>query len=159
MASEQGGGAVTMTAQFGGFLVAGGLTTALDFAVYNLLARQPPGWGRVPANLVSCTVAMVFSFMVNWQFVFHPAGSDWLVRGMRFLVVTATSSYLIQSLVIHALSCRWSGPVRIAQRIAGWLPVVRDWTAEAVARNAVKTASVGVGLLWNFAWYRAWVYG
>jgi hypothetical protein len=52
VASEQGGRAVTITAQFGGFRVVGGLTTALDFAVKNLLARQPPGWGRVPASLV-----------------------------------------------------------------------------------------------------------
>lgn len=136
----------------------GTLTTALDFLVYNLLARRPPGWARVPASLVSCTVAMGFSFTVNWHFVFHPVGADWAFRAVKFLLVTATSSYLLQSLVIHVLSRRWLGPVRWAQALAAGNPWTHRLRDDAVARNTVKAAAVGVGLLWNFAWYRAWVY-
>ncbi len=147
-----------LAGQFGGFLVVGALTTALDFLVYNLLARPPPGWCRVPASLVSCTVAMSFSFSVNGLFVFHPAGAGWAFRAVKFLLVTATSSYLLQSLVIHVLSCRWLGPVRWRQALAAGNSWTRGLGADAVARNTVKAAAVGVGLLWNFAWYRGWVY-
>ncbi len=136
----------------------GALTTVLDFLVYNLLARQPPGWGRVPASLISCTVAMTFSFTVNGHFVFHPSGAAWMLRAVKFLLVTATSSYLLQSLVIHVLSRRWLGPVRCVQALAAGNLWMRRLGTDAVARNTVKAAAVGVGLLWNFAWYRAWVY-
>lgn len=149
---------MSLAGQFGGFLVVGALTTALDFLGYNLLTRRPPGWGRVPASLVSCTVAMSFSFTVNGHFVFHPAGSEWAGRAVRFVLVTATSSYLLQSLVIHSLSRWWRGPVRAVQAVAGRLPKLRNLDADWVARNTVKAAAVGVGLLWNFAGYRAWVY-
>ncbi len=149
---------MNLIGQFSGFLVVGTLTTALDFFVYNLLTRRPAAWHRVPASLVSCTVAMSFSFSANWHFVFHPVGSEWLGPAAKFLVVTATSSYLLQSLVIHGLSHWWLGPVHAAQRFAGCLWWLRERSADLVARNTVKAAAVGVGLLWNFAWYRAWVY-
>jgi putative flippase GtrA len=147
-----------MAGQFGGFLVVGALTTGLDFLGYNLLTRRPPGWSRVAASLVSCTVAMGFSFTVNWHFVFHPAGAEWLGRAGKFLIVTATSSYLIQSAVIHLLSGHWSGLVAAATRGCRRLPMCRQWSGDLLARNTVKAAAVGVGLLWNFAWYRWWVY-
>lgn len=147
-----------LAGQFGGFLVVGALTTGLDFLGYNLLTRRPPGWSRVAASLVSCIVAMGFSFTVNWHFVFHPVGREWLGRAGKFLLVTATSSYLLQSAVIHFLSRTWLGPVRLATALAGgWAPT-RSLSADAVARNTVKAAALGVGLLWNFAWYRGWVY-
>lgn len=149
---------MNLAGQFGGFLAAGALTTALDFLVYNLLARRPPGWGRVPASLVSGTVAMSFSFTVNGLLVFHPASADWLARSLRFLLVTATSSYLLQSLVIHGLSRWWLWPVRAVQAVAGRWAGLRDLGRDGIARNTVKAAAVGVGLLWNFLWYRGWVY-
>lgn len=147
-----------LAGQFGGFLVVGALTTALDFLGYNLLTRRPPGWSRVAASLVSCTVAMAFSFSVNWHLVFHPDGREWLGRVGKFLLVTATSSYLIQSAVIHLLSGHWLGPVRWASLLASHWGPTRQFPADTVARNTVKAAAVGVGLLWNFAWYRWWVY-
>ncbi|MCP5528328.1 MAG: GtrA family protein [Verrucomicrobiales bacterium] len=146
-----------LAGQFGGFLVVGALTTGLDFLVYNLLARRPPGWSRVAASLVSCTIAMGFSFTVNGRYVFD-AGGDWIWRAVKFLLVTATSSYLLQSLVIHALSHRWTAPVRWAQSAAASLPPSRLTETDVVARNFVKAVAVGVGLLWNFAWYRGWVF-
>ena len=48
--------------------------------------------------------------------------------------------------------------MRAVQALAGRLPGLRDRDADGVARNTVKAAAVGVGLLWNFAGYRAWVY-
>ena len=151
-------GWISLAGQFGGFLVVGALTTGLDFAVYNLLTRQPPGWGRVTANVVSCTVAMSFSFTVNGHFVFEAGSGNAAGQAVKFLVVTATSSYLLQSLVIHALSQWWLGPVRWAERLARHCRWTRRWTGDVVARNTVKAAAVGTGLLWNFAFYRSWVF-
>jgi len=144
--------------QFGLFLVVGALTTTLDFLVYNLLTRRPVGWGRIPANLVSSTVAMTFSFTVNWHFVFHPAGLAWVIRAVKFLAVTCASSYGLQSLVIHFLSAVWRGQVRLAQALAAALPCARRLRAEFVDKNTVKAAAVAVGSLWNFCWYKWFVY-
>lgn len=147
-----------LAGQFGEFLLVGALTTTLDFLVYNLLARRPPGWSRVAASLVSCTVAMAFSFSVNWRFVFHPAGGQWLGRAGRFLLVTAASSYLIQSTVIYGFSRHWMGPVRWVTSRMMRPALARRLDPDTIARNIVKAAAVGVGLVWNFAWYRGWVY-
>ena len=144
--------------QFGTFLIIGAITTLLDFAVYNLLTRKPLAWRRIPGSLVSCTVAMTFSFTVNWQLVFRPDTAEWINRALRFLLVTSLSSYGLQSVVIFILSNRWRKPVAMAQAVAGKIPVVCSWGAETVDKNVVKGAAVIAGLLWNFLWYKYFVY-
>ncbi len=149
----------SLVGQFGGFLVVGALTTGLDFAVYNLLTRRPPGWGRVAANVVSCTGAMSFSFTVNGHWVFQPTRSAGVMgQAMRFVLVTAASSYGLQNLVIHGLSRWWRAPVRWVERRARPCRWTRGWSEDVVARNTVKAAAVAAGLLWNFAFYREWVF-
>ena len=44
--------------QFVLFCVVGVITTVVDFGIFNLLTRPATGWRRIPANLVSVTVAM-----------------------------------------------------------------------------------------------------
>jgi putative flippase GtrA len=144
--------------QFGLFLVAGTLTTLLDFVIYNLLTREAVGWGRIPANCVSTTFAMTFSFTVNWLFVFQPAGGDVALRAIKFVAVTAASSYGLQNLVIYVLSKVWPGPVRLVYGLAQGMPATRSWGEDFVGRNTVKAAAVGAGILWNFLWYRYFVY-
>ncbi len=144
--------------QFGTFLIIGAVTTLLDFAVYNLLTRKPLAWRRIPASLVSCTVAMSFSFTVNWHLVFRPDTAEWINRALRFLLITSLSSYGLQSVVIFVLSNWWRKPVAIAQAVAAKIPVVCGWGLETVDRNAVKGAAVIAGLLWNFLWYKFFVY-
>ena len=145
--------------QFGRFLVVGTVTTGLDFGVYNLMT----GWlrrSRVVGSLVSTTVAMSFSFTVNWLWVFRPEGgvTVW-ERAIRFLVVTGSSSWGLQTLVIWALSHpgRWLVD-GVERGIRRWVPWTRKFSSDLIQRNFVKAMAVGAGILWNFAGYRWWVY-
>lgn len=144
--------------QFGLFLLMGLMTTLIDFLCYNLLTRRPLAWTRISANLLSSTCAMSFSFTVNWLLVFHPHDTGWVERAIKFLLVTCTSSFGLQSLVIHTLSKLWRAPVLAVQNTARKLPWTRNLTGEFVDRNTVKAVAVAVGLLWNFCGYKWFVY-
>ena len=51
--------------QFLLFCAVGVITTVVDFAIFNLLTRPAVGWRRIPANIVSVTVAMAWSFLAR----------------------------------------------------------------------------------------------
>ena len=101
------------TQQFLLFFVVGVLTTVIDFAVFNLLTGRRLGWRRIPANIVSVTIAMVWSFLANWYLVFQPDGDAWLERAGRFLVTTAFSAFVLQNLILYLTTNVWKWPVKI----------------------------------------------
>ena len=100
--------------QFMRFCVVGVATTVVDLAVFNLLTRPAAGWRRIPANTVSVSAAMVWSFLANWFIVFHPDGQDWLERAGRFLVTTAFSAFVLQNLILYFTTYVWKWPARLA---------------------------------------------
>lgn len=144
--------------QFGFFVVAGVMTTLLDFAVYNLLTRPPLRWPRIRSNCVSVTAAICFSFTVNLLFVFRPEDAAVVTRATRFLLVTMFSAYVLQNLVIYLTSKLWLAPADLAVSFSRRLAATRSWSEEFVRRNAVKVCAVAVGLIWNFFWYRYFVF-
>jgi putative flippase GtrA len=144
--------------QFGFFFVAGVLTTLLDFFIYNLLTRPPVRWPRIRANCVSVTVAICFSFTVNLFFVFQPEGGHVMDRVVRFLIVTTFSAYVLQNLVIFVTSQVWLLPVRTAVWASRYFVLTRSLGDDFVKRNSVKLMAVSVGLVWNFLWYRFFVF-
>ena len=139
------------------FALVGLANTALDFAIYNALTSQWAGWARIPANMVSTTVAMTFSFVVNLLWVFNPEHCLVPRRAGRFLLVTACALYGVQNLVIWLLSNVWPGPANeIAQLGARLLAIPGG--EELIARNVAKLAATAASLIWNYFWYRFYVY-
>jgi putative flippase GtrA len=144
--------------QFGFFVIAGVVTTLLDFLIYNLLTRPPMRWPRIRANCVSVTVAIGFSFTVNLFFVFQPEAGNVMDRVAKFLIVTAFSAYVLQNLVIFITSQVWLLPVRTALRASRYFVLTRSAGEDFIKRNSVKLMAVSVGLVWNFLWYRLFVF-
>jgi putative flippase GtrA len=136
------------------FLAIGAVTTFIDFAFYNLLAGRWRRWPAVRANVVSCTLAMAFSFFCNRRFAFNPGDHPLDAQAWRFVIVTLASSNGLQSATIWGLSrcCDIRSMIPLG---AGFLS--QAW-AGVVERNSLKAAAVGVGLVWNFLWYRLWVF-
>ena len=59
------------------YVIAGALTTLLNYAVYFLMRLVIPGdLGIVPANIVAWLAAVVFAFVVNKVFVFDSPSWD-----------------------------------------------------------------------------------
>lgn len=118
---------------------------------------------------------MVVSFYLyrNWVFV-ESNGAAWPVA--EFLLVTLVAIYGIQSAVIH-ISSR-SRRARIwSERIGCWCNYAvwqalrlgpgavvggsgggKGQVADIVERNAVKMAAMAIALMWNFFWYRLYVF-
>lgn len=147
--------------QFILFCVVGVATTAVDFGIFNLLTRPSAGRLRlpvIPANIISVTVAMTWSFLANWLLVFHPGGQEWLGRAGRFLATTAFSAFVLQSVVLYLTTHAWKAPVQVALYFARRFRITPRIAEDAIARNTCKAMAVATGLVWNFCWYKFFVY-
>jgi putative flippase GtrA len=144
--------------QFLLFCVVGVITTAVDFGVFNLLTRPAVGWRRIPANIVSVAVAMAWAFLANWFIVFHPDGQDWLGRAGRFLVTTAFSAFVLQNVILYFTTYIWKWPVNAGLFLVRQLRLSHRLNDDLVSRNTCKALAVSAGLIWNFCWYKFFVY-
>ena len=144
--------------QFGLFCVVGVVNTCLDVGVYNLLARKPIAWPRIPASVASTTLAMIVGFTLNLQIVFRPEKANLWLRASRYLLVTCFSSYVVQSAVIYLTTHAWRSPFRHMQKLLGCIPRYSHLSNEFIDRNTSKMIAVGVGLVWNFCLNRWYVY-
>ena len=140
------------------FFVVGVITTTIDFIIFNLLTRPAAGWRRIPANIVSVAVAMAWAFFANWFIVFHPDGQDWLRRAGRFLVTTAFSAFVLQNVVLYLTTYVWKWPVSVALLIVRQLRLNHRLNDDMISRNTCKALAVSAGLIWNFCWYKFFVY-
>jgi putative flippase GtrA len=140
------------------FIVVGALTTIIDFVMFNLLTGTRLGWRRIPANIVSVTAAMTWSFLANWFIVFAPDGNEWMQRAARFLVTTAFSAFVLQNVVLYLASYVWKRPVNAAVFMIRKLRFGGRFGDDAISRNLCKTLAVSAGLVWNFLWYKFFVY-
>ncbi len=144
--------------QFLLFCVVGILTTIVDFGTFNLLTRPAVGWRRIPANSVSVAMAMVWSFLANWFIVFHPGGHEWLERAGRFLATTFFSAFVLQNVILYFTTYVWKWPGRFAVSVVGKLRLNHRFNDDMVSRNICKALAVSAGLIWNFCWYKFFVY-
>ena len=141
------------------FCVVGACNTAIDFTIYNLLSRRPFALPRIPSNIVSVAIAMSFSFAVNLLFVFRPETLLWGERMVRFLIVTTFSMYVLQNLVIFWSSRILQVRLRFAVVALRAVPPAKHLTHETVERNLAKILATVCSLVWNFAFYKLYVYG
>lgn len=140
------------------FCMVGVVTTLVDFGVFNLLAGRRLRWKRIPANLVSVMIAMSWSFVANWILVFQPDGNEWLVRAGRFLITTAFSAFVLQNLILYLTTYLWKWPANLALAIARKIPFVARINEDVISRNFCKSMAVSAGLIWNFCFYKFFVY-
>jgi putative flippase GtrA len=148
----------SLALQFASFALLGVLNTILDFLLYNLFTRAPFRWSRIQANLLSTTVAMAFSYTMNHLFVFSPATPLVFERALRFLVVTAFGLYVVQNFVIYLASKLWLAPVRLSYKVVKSFHLTHRWSEEFVSKNIAKLLATFASLLWNFLWYRFYVF-
>ncbi len=144
--------------QFLIFCAVGVITTVVDFAIFNLLTGRAVRWRRIPANIVSVSVAMAWSFLANWFLVFQPDGSQWLERAGRFLATTAFSAFVLQNVILYLTTYVWKWPARLALFLLRKLRPNHALDEDLISRNICKGLAVSVGLIWNFCWYKFFVY-
>ena len=84
------------------FVLVGGTNFLLDLGIYTLLANVL-GWHQIPANVISVTIAMCFSFYMNYHYVWH-SKKNLYETIVGFLAVSMFSNYLVQNAVISLVS-------------------------------------------------------
>lgn len=115
------------------FLAVGVANTAIDVAIFlGLTGLSVP---VIPANMISTSVALVFSFVANRAFTFR-AGSGVAGQALRFAIVTLIGLWVLQPLVIWLVA-------------ASLAPVMTGTAALLVA----KLAATAVSLTWNYLLY------
>ena len=144
--------------QFFTFCIVGVSTTLVDFSIFNLLTRRSVGWKPIPANVVSVTLAMTWAFLANWFVVFNPDGNQWLERAGKFLITTAFSAFVLQNVVLYFTTSVWRWPASLTVSLVHYLPLKRPLSDHFIRRNACKIMAVGTGMIWNFCWYKFFVY-
>ncbi len=142
--------------QVGKFGIVGLLNTLIDFVIYNFCLKFL-GFGVIPANTISTTIAMVFSFTANRQVVFKPGSGTVKRQAAMFFVVTAFGLYVLQNGVIHILTSSWSVPLEAGTRVIRGLGI--HWFNDAFyINNLAKVCGTFVSLTWNYIMYKKVVF-
>jgi len=139
------------------FVVVGILNTTLDLAIFNCLTSKRISWARIPANIASTSIAMAFSFAMNFFLVFTPPPDAITTHGYRFIVITAIGLYVIQNAVIWLMTNVVTQPVAFAARRMSSVRFFRGRTM-VLERNLVKLSATIASLTWNYLWYKFYVF-
>lgn len=125
------------------FVLVGALNTTIDFGVFNLLlllAHMP----AVMASIISTSVAMVLSYLLNRKFVFRPAAKMHGKEAVQFFAVTIVGLWVVQSIVISQAGNFLHGLVFTSQ----------TWESDDIA----KVVAIGASTIWNYVWYSQLVF-
>jgi putative flippase GtrA len=114
----------------------GVLNTVIDFGILLILNREL-GVPVVIANVISTSVAFMFSFSMNKKYTFKTSNTDVRREFILFLVVTLTGLWILQNLII-------------AVAIPALSPF--GFTPSATLLIAKLLATV-VSLVWNYFLY------
>ena len=119
------------------FALVGGINTLIDFG---LLFAFSSLWGipRGFSNILSTSVAFIFSFFANKRYTFKSTEKDNIVREMiLFTVVTLFGLWIIQSLIIHSLT-----------------PFIASFgLSDELSLFVAKLVATVASLIWNYILY------
>lgn len=146
--------------QFFHFFVAGGFSALLDLLLFNYLTRPPRSWNRVRSSTFSTACCMFVSYGLNRSFVFNSNSGMLVPQGAKFFLVTAVACFVIQNLVILGISKAFA----VAEKNAVFFGHhLRNGGIEKnstfLYKNVAKVAGMSAAMIWNFFWYRSFVFG
>lgn len=125
------------------FALIGVFNTVFDIAVY--VGLRQLGWSALAANIVSVSLALVGSYLLNSKLTFR--AKRWTARSfIGFVVVTLFGLWVLQTAAIYL--------------IASWMKAIPSafWASFGPAGHSLqlaapKIAASGVSLVWNYVWY------
>lgn len=149
--------ALQETKRVGKFGLVGIINTVIDFSVFNVLIIYA-SFSQIPANLVSTTIAMTFSFFANKTFVFKNKSNDYIRQVVLFLLVTAFGLYVIQNAVIFFLTESWLWPLEFAYSIVSFIKLDVIFSQDFVVNNGAKVIATLFSMTWNYIMYKKVVF-
>lgn len=119
------------------FVAVGIVNTVTDFAVLFVLAVLA-GLPPLAANILSTTAALAVSYVLNKRAVFKSADTNNARQVLLFVVVTLIGLWLVQGIVIIAVTGAVESLLHAEQ---------------AVALIIAKAIATIFSLTWNYVWY------
>lgn len=141
----------------GKFGAVGVINTLIDFVLYNVI-HFVLGLGLIPANIISTTTAMLFSFVMNKQVVFKKKDGSVIGQAIVFFAITAFGLYVLQNSIIHFLTDVWVTPMQLLVRVVRVIGLDTLLTDAFVVNNGAKVIATVVSLLWNYVMYKKVVF-
>lgn len=121
-------------------MAVGGANTVLDFGILFILVSF--GLDKLVANFISTSTAFLFSFFLNKSFTFRSKSGNAKKQFALFLVITLFGLWVIQPIIITAVS-RGIGGLHLSA------PVVL---------LIGKLLATVVTLVWNYVLYSRYVF-
>ncbi len=145
-------------ARVGKFAGVGVLNTLIDFAILNVLSSSYVGLSLIVANIISTSVAMVFSFFANKRVVFKQEHGNPLMQAVLFFAVTGFGLWVLQSGIIYVLTVAWVSPLKLAYSIVKAIGLGGIFSEAFVIKNGAKVFATLVSLTWNYIAYKKVVF-
>lgn len=143
---------ITRVGKFG---LVGILNTLIDFVGYNILSSVF-GLSLVLSNIMSTSVAMMFSFTANKQVVFRKDKGSTPKQAIIFFAVTAFGLYVIQTGVIKLLTDIWLTPISLVLACTHALNIANH--DQFIIKNSAKAIATVLSLTWNYIMYKKVVF-
>lgn len=116
------------------YALVGLVNTGVDFGVLFVLVFGL-GFASVPANVVSTSVALVLSYVLNKKAVFRNTSTRKLRQFTMFIAVTLCGLWVIQNVVIYTITS---------------LPGA---DGSKLGLLFAKLLATGFSMVWNYIWY------
>lgn len=139
------------------FASIGVINTFIDFTILNILVSGV-GIKPIPANVISASVAMSFSYFANRTFVFKSRSKNYHSQMVKFIAGTLFGLYVLQTLIIYEFTEGWMWPGSAAVKLAGGMGLGDDLSREFIITNAAKVVATAVTLIWNYFYYKKVVF-
>jgi putative flippase GtrA len=140
----------------GRFGAVGIINTLLDFFIFNFCSKFLQ-FGLIQSNVISTTIAMVFSFLANRKVVFKQERGSILKQAVIFFAVTAVGLYVIQNGIIYFLTSVWTAPLNLAVSIVRGLGI-HLFSDAFYINNGAKAVATLASLTWNYLMYKRVVF-
>ncbi len=138
------------------FAFIGILNTMIDFGILNF-GVSVLGLPRVPATIISASVAMVFRFTANRKFVFKSDG-DHRSQMVKFITVTLAGLYILQTVIIILLTEWFTWPLETATSMIHAIGPLDALSQDFIFTNGSKVVATIASMIWNYTLYNKLVF-
>ena len=131
------------------FCLIGVINTLVDLSIYLVLRRR--GLAVIPANIISTSVALIVSYVLNKRFTFKSSGSN-KQSFIAFVIVTLSGLWLLQPAIIYSVAAILNMPA-VHAAVA---PIYGNY--DTIRNLFGKLAATPATLVWNFLLYKKFVF-
>lgn len=138
------------------FIVVGAANATISFGVLNLVFYKF-NQGKIVSSIIATTCALIFSFILNRNYVFSDKSRHVHKQFIPFVVVTISGSLLLLNLVyiltLKLLNGHETPLIDLAKDISGI-----TFTKSFIDINLSTVVGAIAALLWNYNGYRLFVF-